>query len=244
MDKTLSIVIPCFNEEEAIPVMIPSLLAVKQELIKRYSFSFVEIIVVDDASSDRSKLFLSEIKDIEILTNEKNLGYGGALKLGFTRAKGQWICFLDMDNTYPVLALPLLFEKAVHTHSDHIVGVRSRSASGMSLTRGFGNWLFSKLTSFLFNNPTSDVCSGFRIFNRSILPLALATASNSLSYSLELSIGVTSSKFKTSELEIEYHPRRGSSKLSVWKDGWRFLFIIISRAFQFRILQRYFSTYE
>lgn len=245
MIKTLSIVIPCFNEEEAIPLVIPALLDLKSNLINKHSFSSIEILVIDDASVDKSADRLMAFGDtIQVIRNSTNQGYGGALKEGFAKARGEWISFLDMDNSYPVASLPHLFETAIDTNSDLIVGARSIKASGMSPLRGLGNWMFSKLTSILFNISVSDACSGFRIFNRRLLPLVLNIDNNSLGYSLEMSIRVTNSPFKTSELAIDYHPRSGSSKLSVWKDGWSFLFIILQRAIAFHLRQKPAPTVE
>jgi hypothetical protein len=98
----------------------------------------------------------------------------------------------------------------------------------MSLTRGFGNWFFSFLSQLFLNTSIRDVCSGFRLFHRSCLPEILTISETTLGYSLEMSIRSVSAGWKIQEIEIDYLPRKGESKLSVWKDGWLFLSLILT----------------
>ncbi len=232
MSKSISFVIPCWNEEEAIPSVLQTVSQVRGHFLNHLGFSEVQVVVVDDASQDRSVELLQQFTFVEIHRHTRNQGYGTSLQSGFKLARGQWICFFDMDNTYPAHHIPSMWDTLVNGDLDVVLGARSFDSQGMSLTRGFGNWMFSVLTKFFFRTPVRDVCSGFRIFKRECLPEILKISENTLGYSLEMSIRLSSLGWKTKEYEIDYLPRKGDSKLSVWKDGWIFLSLILSAAYR------------
>ncbi len=108
--KSLSIVIPCYNEEEGIPHLAQKLSPALQKLEKEY---LIELIFVDDGSSDNTNQLLQQYFGsnpvAKIITHEKNKNLGAALRTGFTHATGDYIAALDSDCTYdPALFVPLL----------------------------------------------------------------------------------------------------------------------------------------
>lgn len=230
MEKTLSLVIPCLNEEQAAPAVLQTIDGVRMYLINHLGFKEVQVIVVDDASHDESAKIASSFPFVELIQNTRTLGYGGSLKVGFEKAQGQWICFLDMDHSYSPHHIPNMWNLLVSDGLDMVLGRRSFGSRGMSLPRGFGNWFFSTLARLFFKSQIHDVCSGFRLFKRDCLPEILAISETTLGYSLEMSIRLSSLGWKTKEYDIDYLPRKGSSKLSVWKDGWTFLLLILAAA--------------
>ena len=235
MEKSLSLVIPCLNEEAAIPSVLRAVAEVRHHFLTELQFQDVQVIVVDDASQDRSVAALKDFPFVEIHRNSQTLGYGASLRHGFSKARGQWICFFDMDNSYPAHHIPSMWDLLVSKDLDIVLGSRAFDARGMSLTRGLGNWFFSLLTKVFLRTSVRDVCSGFRIFRRQCLPEILKISENTLGYSLEMSIHLSSLGWKMKEYNIEYQPRKGVSKLSVWKDGWQFLFLILSAAYRKRV---------
>jgi len=230
MEKTLSLVIPCLNEEQAAPLVLKTIEGVRSYLIEQLAFDEVQVIVVDDASRDRSAEIAASFSFVELVQNKKTQGYGASLKTGFEKSRGQWICFLDMDNSYPPQHIPKMWNLLVSDKLDMVLGSRAFRSEGMSLIRGLGNSFFSILTRIFLRTSIRDVCSGFRLFHRNCLPEILSISESTLGYSLEMSIRLSSLGWKAKELRIDYLPRTGTSKLSVWRDGWKFLFLILSAA--------------
>jgi len=108
--ETISVVIPCYNEEEGIPYLAEKINAALPELLKKYA---VELIFVDDGSTDKTNQLLyqhfGKMLSVKIVTHEKNRNLGAALRTGFAHASGDYVAALDSDCTYdPALLLPLL----------------------------------------------------------------------------------------------------------------------------------------
>lgn len=113
----LSIVIPCYNEEEGIPYLASQLNPAIEKLQQNYR---VELIFVDDGSIDKTNELLQQYygsnPKVKIMKHEKNKNLGAALKTGFTAATGDFIAALDSDCTYdPSLFIPLLQLLDEHT---------------------------------------------------------------------------------------------------------------------------------
>lgn len=107
---TLSIIIPCYNEEEGIPNLVQQLNPALEQLQKEYQ---VELLLVDDGSEDQTNALLHQFygdnKNTKIVKHEKNKNLGAALKTGFAFATSDLIAVLDSDCTYnPSLLIPML----------------------------------------------------------------------------------------------------------------------------------------
>jgi glycosyltransferase involved in cell wall biosynthesis len=222
----LSIVLPCFNEQEAIPLVIARLRASAQDLQHRGMVGKFEILVVDDASTDSSRELLLQERDLKLIFHPERRGYGRALKSGISAAKGDWIIFFDLDGTYDSQDLPSLVPEGGGI--DFILGDRLSEGKGMPALRRVGNHAFSFLVRFLFQKNIKDVCSGARGFHASWSKRILNLPNEGLDFSLALTIYAFSNGAAYLENPIRYHTRRGRSKLSVSADGVRFLFTILS----------------
>lgn len=115
--KSLSIVIPCYNEEEGIPHLAEKINKVIPDLEKEYS---VELILVDDGSIDKTNQLLQQYfsnnSHSRIVTHEKNKNLGAALRTGFAHCTGDYIAALDSDCTYsPELLAHMLEMMDEHT---------------------------------------------------------------------------------------------------------------------------------
>lgn len=232
MKRILSIVLPCHNEEESINLVLGEVKRAKQQILKSQKFTEVRIIVVDDGSSDKSAELLSSIEDITLIQNPEKLGYGEALKTGFNHCSSDYVCFLDLDCSYPPEYIEILANRAIENQCDMVVGRRSISASGMSATRGLGNFLYTWISQSLLGVSIGDVCSGFRVLNGNLAKQCLYFENTNLSFALEMSLRFTANKFKVEEIEVPYRLRAGYSKLSVISDGITFLSLIIKVFFQ------------
>ncbi|NJM42468.1 MAG: glycosyltransferase family 2 protein [Anaerolineae bacterium] len=113
MSATLSVVIPAYNEEDGISIILDRILKVKPEL-KLLGVS-TEVIVVDDGSKDKTAEIVRDFerKDsaVRLLQHKINKNYGGALKTGFKNANGDLLAFLDADGTYPPEYFPKMCQE-------------------------------------------------------------------------------------------------------------------------------------
>jgi glycosyltransferase involved in cell wall biosynthesis len=225
--SSLTVVIPCYNEAQAIPAFLPTLREELGYLMRSGSISSFQIIVVDDASQDDSPALLRQEAGLQVIRLDENRGYGFALKTGFAAALGDFVCFMDLDGSYDPKDLGFLLAELRESGADVVQGDRlSRRELGMSPVRRLGNRGYTLLTRLIFRQSVKDVCSGYRVFRRSLAPWLQAIPQNSLNYSLAMTLMGIRNGVEVRELPIRYHSRAGDSKLSVVWDGIRFLLTI------------------
>jgi glycosyltransferase involved in cell wall biosynthesis len=226
--KKISIVLPCFNEQEAIPTIIPRTLKSLRQLQSFGRIADFELIVVDDKSTDGSARLLESFADVKVVrTSGPSRGYGKALKRGFLEASGDWIGFFDVDNSYRPEDLSLFLDEVEKGDIDFIMGQRHLTERGMSLTRGFGNLFYVVLARAFYHSYLSDICSGYRLFHRRHLENITSIPEQGLDFSIHLTLRMMTEKTPIKPIPIQYDPRIGQSKLSVLKDGWAFLKVLV-----------------
>jgi hypothetical protein len=188
-----------------------------------------EVIAVDDGSRDRTPEIIGSIAGVSLVQHRTNRGYGAALKTGFAAAKYDLIGFLDADGTYPPEHLPSLCHAAL-SGADIVVGSRMAGAeTQMPLVRRLGNAFFASLLTLIGRSPVTDSASGMRVFRRSILDL-VSPLPDGLNLTPVMSTRAVHERITVTEVPIPYHERVGPSKLSVTKDGVRFLATMVSSA--------------
>lgn len=221
----LSVVIPAYNEENGIADIVRRVLAIEPDL-KKVGVDQLELIVVDDGSKDRTAEIAASIAGVTLICHEKNKGYGGALKTGFSNAKGDLIGFLDADGTYPPEYFPQLCQAALNG-SELVIGSRMAGAeSKMPFTRRVGNFFFANLLSLLGRTHITDSASGMRVFRRSVYERILPLP-DGLNLTPVMSTRAIHEGIKMTEVPIPYSERVGRSKLSVLRDGRIFLESIV-----------------
>ncbi len=230
--STLSVIIPALNEEHGIGEIIRRVLAIKP-LLPSAGIQELELIVVDDGSRDRTAEVVLGFGDVRLIQHPINRGYGAALKTGFCQARGEWLAFLDADGTYPPERLPELCRAAVEAQADVVIGSRmSGAASEMPVTRRLGNWFFAGLLSLVGNAHVADSASGMRVLRRDILA-QLYPLPDGLQFTPAMSTRALHEQLKMIEVPIPYRERVGRSKLSVVRDGARFLKTILWTALSY-----------
>jgi glycosyltransferase involved in cell wall biosynthesis len=223
--NTLSIVIPAYNEENGIADIAQRVLSVRDSLVKA-GVDNLELIVVDDGSSDGTAVVVGDIEGARLIKHEQNRGYGAALKTGFGQAQGNLVGFLDADGTYPPEYFPQLCEAALNG-AELVIGSRMAGAeSEMPLTRRLGNFFFANLLSIVGRRRISDSASGMRVFHRDLLE-RLYPLPDGLNLTPVMSTRAIHEGVNMVEIPIPYSERVGHSKLSVVRDGSLFLQSII-----------------
>ena len=208
LGKRISVVIPCHNEEEGVRAVIEQMPAIVDE-----------ILVIDNASSDRTAEVARELGARVVFEERK--GYGRAYKTGFAKARGDIIVTMDGDGTYPPNSIPLLVQVLVTEKLDFMTARRWRSKQDKSKSplRLLGNAVLSGATMLLFRRFLVDSQSGMWVFRREALP-AFQPMADTMALSQEIKIlAFTNPKVRCLEMPIYYGERVGESKLNLWRDG-------------------------
>jgi glycosyltransferase involved in cell wall biosynthesis len=235
----LSVVLPCHNEESAIPIVLPKLLSMRSEILRQTGLSEIEIIAVNDGSTDQSeKLLLQYVGEISLLSFAKNCGYGTALKEGFRQSKGDFIAFYDLDDTCQPEDLISMVNLLIEDRAGMVCGSRLNAHSKMPFLRYFGNWLYRRLTGLLLGIELNDCCTGMRVFRSEYRQMFCSHLPQDLNFSLAMTVLFLRQNGVYREIPIQYHRRLGDSKLSIFSDGPLFLWTL----FKFSLLPFYKKT--
>jgi hypothetical protein len=219
---TVSVVIPCLNEAESIETCV----AATSKAIDDGGYKG-EVVVVDNGSTDGSGQ-LAMAAGARVI-DEPRRGYGRAYLAGLAAARGRYIVMLDADMTYDAGELPR-FVEALEDGGDIVLGDRMQGIQPGAmpwLHRHVGNPVLTGLLNQLFGTEVNDAHCGMRAVRREALP-RLDLRTTGMELASEMVIRAAKAGLDIRQFPIEYHPRRGESKLSTWRDGWRHLrFLLI-----------------
>lgn len=230
----LSVVIPALDEEAAIADTVRRCLEARAHIVAETCVSDVEVIVVNDGSSDRTEACACEFEDVTVLGFDHNRGYGAAIQSGFAAARGDWLAFLDADGTCDPRFFAELCRALDEKGADLALGSRMGPDSEMPRLRALGNILFAWLLGLLARQRISDTASGMRVIRREALD-DLAPLPSGLHYTPAMTArALLEGKLELVEVPMSYAERIGDSKLSVARDGVRFLVSIVRAAAIYR----------
>ena len=227
MSKMFSVIIPCLNEEKAIPLVLQSVAAIQPKLIS-IGFDHLEILVVDDHSTDRSWELLQNWPNVRAVRNEFRRNYGGSLKIGFQKARGDVLGFLDMDSTYDPAEFISMLQQLGGSGPAMVCGDRLSTRTQMPILRKVGNLFFIKSIHALFRRSVLDSCTGQRVFPRELAALFVSLPVDGLNFSLSMTLACLTNGIRFIEIPISYRARVGQSKLSIIRDGFRFARTIVA----------------
>ena len=226
----LTIVIPALNEEEAIGDTLRRTLEARSFITANSPVRDVDIVVVSDGSSDRTEEIAKGFEDVTVLVFEKNRGYGAAIKCGFEHGRGDLVSFLDADGTCDPKTFADLCRALEEQRADLVLGSRMGPDSEMPLVRTIGNRIFAWILGALSKRIVKDTASGMRVIRRDALE-SLYPLPDGLHFTPAMSArALLEDKLTLVEVPMPYSERVGRSKLSVVKDGVRFLTVILRAA--------------
>ncbi|MFX0001904.1 MAG: glycosyltransferase family 2 protein [Candidatus Hodarchaeota archaeon] len=209
----LSIVLPMFNEEKTIKLILENL---------PYNDS-IEIIVVNDYSTDNSLHEIEKVKpkrEIRVINHNTNRGYGHAIISGIKNAKGDIIVTMDSDGQHSSDDIFNLVKPIFDGEVDYTIGSRYKGTYFYKLpilTR-LGEVLVEKLIQIFFGPKIMNNQTGFRAFNRKIIPIFNNTKYHGYAFCTEQILKVTLSGFKIKECPIKVYRREyGSSSIILTK---------------------------
>lgn len=211
----VSIVLPAKNEEQSLKALLPEL----KEL-----YPDAEIIVVDDGSTDNTAKVCKE-NNVTVFSHTYCMGNGAAIKTGARQASGEILVFMDADGQHDPKDIEKLLEK-LNDGYEMVVGAR-RSNTHASFTRRFGNYFYNKFASIMTGHKILDLTSGFRVARARHFRKFLYLLPNGFSYPTTSTMAFFRSALPVAYIEISAEQRIGKSKISLYKDGIRFLVIIV-----------------
>lgn len=229
----ISIIIPAFNEEKTIAAVIRRVEAVVLGGMKK------EIIVVNDASTDRTSEVLKDFRNIQVISHVKNAGKGAALSTGINAATGDMVIFQDADLEYTPEDYPVMIQPLIDGRCDAVMGsrfLRERPVfwgkrRSPYLNHYIGNLLIILITNFLYGKRFTDYEGCYKAFTRSIL-LDTPIQSTGFEFDNELMCKLMRKGVRIGEVPIQYHPRTyAQGKKITWRHGMMMLWTIVKWRF-------------
>jgi len=220
--KKVYVILPCFNEELTLPLMIEQIKSISSE---------IEILVVDNLSTDATFSVASKLGVRVVRENKKGKGY--AVKKGFSNlgTDCQVVVLVDGDDTYDLSNLKQAI-KLVDEHGyDMVVGTRVTKVNNSDpRSKVFraghktGNYIFSKLSQMLHPSGVIDSLSGFRAFSRNFVE-SFSGGASEFEIEAELNAHASFIKATVKNIEVAYRgrPAGSVSKLRTYRDGYKIL---------------------
>lgn len=229
--KTVSVVIPAFNEEGAVQGVIKEL----HEIIRQQGLT-PEIIVVDDGSKDGTAR-MAAAAGARVLRHRSNRGYGASLKTGIAAASSEYIVITDADGTYPAKYIPELLSQL--EHADMVVGARIGKNVKIPLVRRPAKMALNILANYMAGAKIPDLNSGLRAFRRNIVLQYFPILPDQFSWTTTITLAMLCDKYAVAYLPIDYRQRKGKSKIVPWDAG-SFFILILRTVMLFRPLRVFF----
>ncbi len=213
-ESSLSIILPCFNEQDTIAPLCEQILTLHPD---------AEVMVVDDGSSQE----IPSIEGVTILRHPYNIGNGASIKTGARAASGDVLVFMDADGQHAAKDITRLLAK-IEDGYDMVVGSRSAKTQA-SFPRLLANTGFNRLASLMTGYHIEDLTSGFRAVRAKAFKNFLYLLPNGFSYPTTSTMAFFRNGYAVTYVPIEAKQRDtdSQSNISVLKDGIRFLVIIL-----------------
>lgn len=211
--KLISIVIPCYNEEEVLEVIYPALVGVMQSL-ERYSY---EILFINDGSKDktldRMKQLAASDNHVKYFSFSRNFGKEAAIYAGLNNAKGDYVVIMDADMQDPPELLPQMLSILEQGEYD-CAAARRVTRTGERAVRSFGARMFYKVIRKMSNINIADGARDYQMMTRQMVNSVLAlTEYNRFSKGIFEWVG-----YRKTWIEFENVERAaGETKWSFWK---------------------------
>jgi len=226
----VSIVIPVYNEEEAIGADLDLIQQTMDATGEPY-----EIIVVNDGSTDGTVDIVSSRPYVKLVHHERNRGNGAARTTGMKAAQGDIVIMTDGDSTYPNQDMPKLLEYM--GQYDMVIGARVKEMGTIKWLRTPAKWFIRRLASYLTETEIPDLNSGMRAFRKDVAQKYLNILPNTHSWVSTITIAFLSDGYSVKYVPIDYYKRKGQSKFHPLKDTYNYLSLVVRSVMYFNPLK-------
>jgi glycosyltransferase involved in cell wall biosynthesis len=233
----VTIVLPCFNEEEHVVDEVKRICAAMDA--SGYTY---ELLAVDDASTDDTLARLREAEAsyprMRIIAFGHNGGSGTVRRIGSQRARGEYVVWTDADMSYPNERIPELVailddEPGI----DQVVGARTQEMGSHKALRVPAKWAIRKIAESLTNTRIPDLNSGLRVFRRDVARPYLRLLPPGFSCVTTITLAFLSNQHPVKYVPIEYAKRAGTSKFHFVSDAYRYILQVLRMVMYFNPLK-------
>ena len=213
----ISIIIPCFNEEKTISLVI-------NKILSNYAGE-KEIIVIDDCSNDKTREILKsdlENKIDKLIFNEKNYGKGFSIRKGINIAEGDVILIQDADLEYDPSDYNKLLKPIEKGVADVVYGSRflgGEEKRVLYFWHTIGNKFLTTFSNMFSNLNLTDMEVGYKLFKSNVIK-DIDLIENRFGFEPEITAKIAKKKIRIFEVGISYYGRKyEDGKKITWKDG-------------------------
>ena len=198
----ISVFFPAFNDEKTIGILVSQALSLLPSLTDNY-----EVVVINDGSADATQHVLEELalrsQHLKLVNHERNLGYGMALRSGFSHATKELIFYTDGDGQYDVREIPNLL-RLMTGDRQVVTGYKIKRSDARH--RRIVGAVYNQLARLLFNLPVKDVDCDFRLIKRSAIKSIDLTSSGG-TICVELIYKLRRNGCAFAETPVNHYPR-------------------------------------
>ena len=224
----LSVIIPCYNEMATLQRCVASVMSIASDNLT------LEIIIVDDCSTDDSPAIATELAAqhsmIRLLRHEKNTGKGAAIRSGISEASGDFVAIQDADLEYDPKDLVRLIEPLAAGKADVVIGSRFLSSGShrvLYFWHSIGNKFLTLLSNMLTDLNLTDIECGYKVFHRNIFN-DIIIEENGFGFETEIVAKISTKRLRIYEMSVSYDGRTyAQGKKITWKDGLKAIYCIL-----------------
>jgi glycosyltransferase involved in cell wall biosynthesis len=201
-NPTVSVVLPAYNESNTIAGDIETI----RDAFARENIP-IEIIVVDDGSTDGTASLVADLPDVILIRHDANLGVGAARKTGIKAARSEWVITSDADGTYPNHEMPRLV--LMLEDYEMVIGSRTGANVANSWIRAPAKFLIRCLASYMTRTRIPDLNSGLRAIRRSVALRYFYLLPDGHSWVSTITLAFLSNRHSVKFVDVDYYRRKG-----------------------------------